>query len=175
MLSWSRIHDTKQSAMSTIGQSLQRARRARQMTQADLSEQAGLSRMTVQRMEADQVDPKFSTVVDVARCVGLEVMVVPTSLREEIEYFIRAGGKYLGREPGIDAPKTAVQELRAKVLERLAQQNSPLRNDLRDADSLAMKDIDATSPGDGEDGSDDRPGDEQPLESPPFPPRTKRP
>ena len=122
----------------SIGESLQRARRARALTQAELGEQAGLSRMTIQRLESDQVDAKLSTVVDVARCVGLEMMLVPASLRAEIEDFIRAGGKFFGREPGIDAPKTAVQDLRAKVLERLGATGGLTREDL---ESVASKPI----------------------------------
>lgn len=131
----------------SIGASLQRTRRAQNMTQADLSEQAGLSRMTIQRLEADLVDPKLSTVADVARCVGLEVMLVPASLREEIEDFIRAGGKFFGREPGIDAPKTAVQDLRDRVIDRLTRSDSPLLDDLQAAASAdqptAMKRVKA--------------------------------
>ncbi len=119
----------------SIGVSLQHARRARGMTQADLSDQAGLSRMTIQRLEADLVDPKLSTVADVARCVGLELMLVPASLRGEIEDFIRAGGKFFGREPGIDAPKTAVQDIRDRVVEYLSKSDSPLVDDLRSAAS----------------------------------------
>lgn len=137
MLRWSCITGTMQLQMS-IGESLQRARRARALTQAELGEQAGLSRMTIQRLESDQVDAKLSTVVDVARCVGLEMMLVPASLRAEIEDFIRAGGKFFGREPGIDAPKTAVQDLRAKVLERLGATGGLTREDL---ESVASKPI----------------------------------
>ncbi len=115
----------------SIGTCLQRTRQAKNLTQADLGDQAGLSRMTIQRLEADLVDPKLSTVADVARCVGLEVMLVPASLREEIEDFIRAGGKFFGREPGIDAPKTAVQDIRDRVIERLSRSDSLLVDDLQ--------------------------------------------
>ena len=43
------------------------ARKAHQMTQAQLAERAGLSRMTVQRTEGGDLDPRYSTLAEMAR------------------------------------------------------------------------------------------------------------
>jgi predicted transcriptional regulator len=51
---------------------LTQARKAAQMTQADLAERAGLSRMTVQRLESGGLDPRLSTLSEMARVLGLE-------------------------------------------------------------------------------------------------------
>lgn len=51
---------------------LTQARKAVQMTQADLAERAGLSRMTVQRLESGAMDPRLSTLSEMARVLGLE-------------------------------------------------------------------------------------------------------
>ena len=46
------------------------ARKAHQMTQAQLAERAGLSRMTVQRTEGGDLDPRYSTLAEMARVLG---------------------------------------------------------------------------------------------------------
>ena len=48
------------------------ARKAAQMTQAELAEHAGLSRMTVQRLESGGLDPRLSTLSEMARVLGLQ-------------------------------------------------------------------------------------------------------
>ncbi len=48
------------------------ARKAAQMTQAELAERAGLSRMTVQRLESGGLDARLSTLSEMARVLGLE-------------------------------------------------------------------------------------------------------
>ncbi len=87
-------------------------RKARQMTQAELAERAGLSRMTVQRTEGGDLDPRFSTLAEMARVLGLEIIAVPASLRPELEAFIQSGGKFLGQPEGADAPPSVVDSLR---------------------------------------------------------------
>ena len=57
-------------------------RKARQMTQADLASKAGLSRMTVQRLESNGLDPRLSTLQEMARVLEQELVVIPTHLQE---------------------------------------------------------------------------------------------
>lgn len=90
---------------------LARARKAHQMTQAELAERAGLSRMTVQRTEAGDLDPRFSTLAEIARVLGMDIIAVPSSLRPSLEAFIQAGGKFLGQPQGVDAPPSVVDSL----------------------------------------------------------------
>ena len=66
--------------------------------------------MTVGRV-ASGLDPRLSTVVEVARAMGLELMLVPTALRPEIEGFVRAGGRLVAQPAGVGAPKSVVDLL----------------------------------------------------------------
>ncbi len=92
--------------------SLAAARKAQQLTQAQLAERAGLSRMTVQRTEGGDLDPRFSTLAEMARVLGLELIAVPGTLRPELQAFIQAGGRFLGQPAGADAPPSVVDGLR---------------------------------------------------------------
>ncbi|MEF3065037.1 helix-turn-helix transcriptional regulator [Pandoraea apista] len=96
--------------MSLMG-SLVVARKDAAMTQAELADRAGLSRMTVQKVESGALDPRMSTVLEMARALGLEPMLVPASLRQEVEAFLRSGGKYLAQPSGISAPPSIVETL----------------------------------------------------------------
>ncbi|WP_353190849.1 helix-turn-helix transcriptional regulator [Pandoraea pnomenusa] len=87
------------------------ARKDADLTQADLAERAGLSRMTVQKVESGAFDPRVSTVLEMARALGLEPMLVPANLRQEVEAFLRSGGKYLAQPSGIAAPPSIVETL----------------------------------------------------------------
>ena len=55
--------------ISELITTLAQARKAARITQADLAERAGLSRMAVQRTETGDVDPRFSTLQEMARVV----------------------------------------------------------------------------------------------------------
>jgi len=87
------------------------ARKAAGLAQQDIAEKAGLNRMTVQKIEARTIDPKLSTLEVLARALGMEIMLVPAALRPSLEDFVRAGGKVLGQPAGLEAPRSAVDEL----------------------------------------------------------------
>lgn len=80
------------------------------MTQADLANAAGVSRMTVSRIEAGY-DPRLSTLYELIRALDMDVLLVPKALRQEVKGFIQSGGRVLGQAPGIDAPKSVVELL----------------------------------------------------------------
>jgi transcriptional regulator with XRE-family HTH domain len=90
---------------------LEGARKATGLSQQALAEQAGLSRMTVQRIESGQIDPRLSTLLEMARVLGLELMPVPAALRPQLEDFVRAGGRLLGQPAGVEAPRSIAQSL----------------------------------------------------------------
>ena len=87
------------------------ARKAHQMTQAQLAESAGLSRMTVQRTEGGDLDPRYSTLAEMARVLGMDIIAVPSSLRLSLQAFIQSGGKFLGQPEGVDAPPSVIDSL----------------------------------------------------------------
>ena len=55
---------------------LAHARKAANLTQAELAERAGLSRMTVQRLEGGNLDPRLSTLQELARVLDMELHAV---------------------------------------------------------------------------------------------------
>jgi transcriptional regulator with XRE-family HTH domain len=87
------------------------ARKAQHITQAQLAESAGLSRMTVQRTEGGDLDPRYSTLAEMARMLGLDIIAVPSSLRPSLQTFIQSGGKFLGQPEGVDAPPSVIDSL----------------------------------------------------------------
>ena len=97
--------------MSKIIEELIAARKGAGLTQGELAERAGLNRMTVQRTEAGDIDPRLSTLHVMARVLGMEIMLVPTAIRPELENFARSGGRFLGQPPGVGAPLSIVDEL----------------------------------------------------------------
>ncbi|CAN5405568.1 hypothetical protein BH09PSE6_BH09PSE6_10480 [soil metagenome] len=96
--------------MSVIDE-LNLARRARGLTQAQVAQQAGVSRMTVQRVENRDIEPRLGTLQEMARALGMDLMVVPSELKPDVQAFIRAGGRYLGQPAGVDAPPSIVDGL----------------------------------------------------------------
>lgn len=92
--------------------SLTVARKASQLTQAELAERAGLSRMTVQRTEGGDLDPRYSTLTEMARVLGMDIIAVPSTLRPSLQAFIQSGGKFLGQPQGVDAPPSVIDRLR---------------------------------------------------------------
>lgn len=91
--------------------SLALARKAARLTQAELAERAGLSRMTVQRLEGGSLDPRLSTLQELARTLGMDLIAVPSSLRPGLQAFIQSGGRFLGQPEGVDAPPSVIDRL----------------------------------------------------------------
>lgn len=95
----------------SIFKDLARSRKAAGMTQAELAAAGGLSRMTVQRIESEEIDPRWSTLQEMARALGLEPMLVPAALRDEVEAFLRSSGRMLAQPPGAGAPPSVIDAL----------------------------------------------------------------
>jgi transcriptional regulator with XRE-family HTH domain len=87
------------------------ARKAARLTQAELAGKSGLTRMTVQRTESGGIDPRLSTLKEMARVLGLEIMLVPQELREPLQAFVRSGGRVLGQPVGAEAPPSVADIL----------------------------------------------------------------
>ena len=89
---------------------LEAARKATALTQAELAHRSGVNRMTVSRIEAG-LDPKLSTLQELARAMGMELMLVPRALRSEVQAFVRSGGRLVGQAVGAGAPPSVVDLL----------------------------------------------------------------
>ena len=66
------------------------ARKTARITQAELAERAGLSRMAVQRTETGDVDPRFSTLQEMARVLDMDLVAVPSELRAELQTWLQS-------------------------------------------------------------------------------------
>ena len=97
--------------MSSLIEQLITIREARHLTQTALAEHAGLNRMTIVKTESEQFDPRLSTILVMARALGLDLMLVPKELKQSLEEFIQSGGKYVGQPQGIEAPRSIVDTL----------------------------------------------------------------
>jgi predicted transcriptional regulator len=71
-------------------EALKRARVAARLSQGDLAARAGLSRMTVQKIEAGAIDPRLSTLLVLLRALGLDFLLVPTAIRPTVDDFLRS-------------------------------------------------------------------------------------
>ena len=100
--------------ISELITTLAQTRKAARITQADVAERAGLSRMAVQRTETGDVDPRYSTVAEMARVLGLQMLAVPADLVPALQAFIQSGGKFLGQPTGADAPPSVVEAIAAE-------------------------------------------------------------
>jgi transcriptional regulator with XRE-family HTH domain len=89
---------------------LHTARVSSGLSQAALAERAGLSRMTIQKTE-NGTDARYSTLVTMARALGMEIMLVPADLRTQLEEFIHSGGRFLAQPSGVNAPASVVDAL----------------------------------------------------------------
>ena len=111
----------KGSIVPKISAELRAARRAAGLNQDDLATRAGLSRKTVNRLETGAIDPRLSTLEVATRALGMEIMLVPSAIRADIEAFVQSGGKLLGQPVGVDAP--------ASIVDVVLQGRKPGKND----------------------------------------------
>ena len=91
------------------------ARVAARLSQSDLAARAGLSRMTVQKIEAGAIDPRLSTLLVLLRALGLDLLLVPTAIQPAVNDFLRSGGRIVGQPPGTTAPSSIVDVITRDV------------------------------------------------------------
>lgn len=93
---------------NTIEVQLRRSRRARGLTQTALAERAGISRFAMTRAESRADDTRLTTLEAMARALGLEILLVPAELRDDIDALVRSGGRVLAQPEGVDTPASIV-------------------------------------------------------------------
>lgn len=92
-------------------------RKLQKLTQADVAKAAGLSRMTVQRIEAGEIDPRLTTVLEMARALKMDLTVVPAVLRQEVEVFVQSKVKSLEQPPTEAAAASIIGTVAAPGIE----------------------------------------------------------
>ena len=60
-----------------LGRALRAVRKAEGLSQRELSDRIGLTQAQISKFENGKADPRLSSLVEVARGLGVEVMLVP--------------------------------------------------------------------------------------------------
>lgn len=100
-ISKSRVRDTSSSESSirdihgALVDLLKEARLERRLSQQELARKLGMRQRQISDLERAAMDPRLSTIQNVARALDLELMLVPRSLITAVEGLRRAGA-----EPG---------------------------------------------------------------------------
>lgn len=72
-----------------LRQELKRSRIKRGWTQAELGRHAGLPQMHISGIETGKIVPRFDTLLDLARVLGQDLLMVPRELVPMIQNFVR--------------------------------------------------------------------------------------
>lgn len=76
-------------AITQLTSRIKQSRLERQWSQTELGERVGLNQKNVSRIEASKQDLRTSTLVELARAVGLELMLVPRAMVPAIQSILR--------------------------------------------------------------------------------------
>jgi transcriptional regulator with XRE-family HTH domain len=93
----------KRDAFAALGNALRATRELKGLTQKALADGLGLRQRQISDLERAAMDPRFSTVQDVARALDLEVALVPRHLVSTLEGLQR-------RDRGASTPMYALRE-----------------------------------------------------------------
>src|SRR5262245_24496429 len=81
--------DRHSEALREIGAVLRDARLAAAMTQEEVAEMAGISRPRYRDIETGEAAARATTLVNVARALGLEMMLVPQAMVPAVQALLR--------------------------------------------------------------------------------------
>lgn len=76
-------------ALLEIGQWLKAARKARQLTQDQVAEMAGLSRPRYREIETGSSAARATTLINIARALGLELRLIPQAMVPAVDALLR--------------------------------------------------------------------------------------
>lgn len=76
-------------ALLEIGQLLKAARKARQLTQEQVAEMAGISRPRYREIEIGSSAARTTTLINIARALGLELMLIPQAMVPAVDALLR--------------------------------------------------------------------------------------
>jgi HTH-type transcriptional regulator / antitoxin HipB len=81
-----------------MANALRDARQSRNLSQAELASKLGLRQRQISDLERARIDSRLSTIQNVARALGLELVLVPRHLISAVEALQRAGSD-AGKRP----------------------------------------------------------------------------
>lgn len=73
-----------------LAKTLKQAREARKLSQRDVAERTGIPQGHLSRVETGGVDPRISTLVEVGRSLGMELVWVPQRALPAVQAIIRS-------------------------------------------------------------------------------------
>lgn len=81
---------SESSALLEIGRLLKAARLALAMTQEQVADMAGISRPRYRDIETGSAAARATTLINIARALGLELMLIPQSMVPAVDALLRA-------------------------------------------------------------------------------------
>lgn len=87
-----------------IIQAMKTARNEQHLSQRDLSARSGIAQSHISKIENGSVDITLSTLVALARALGLEIMLVPRKLIPVVKSITKSTGQDLKHSSGIPEP-----------------------------------------------------------------------
>ena len=76
-------------ALLEIGQLLKATRKGRQLTQEQVADKAGISRPRYREIEAGSSAARTTTLINIARALGLELMFIPLAMVPAVDALLR--------------------------------------------------------------------------------------
>ncbi|NJK62905.1 MAG: helix-turn-helix transcriptional regulator [Synechococcaceae cyanobacterium SM2_3_1] len=97
-------------AAEPILKALKQRRADQGLTQRALAEKVNSPQSHIARIESGKTDPKLSTVIELARTLELEVMVIPRQLVPVVQSLVRGAAKRREEEESIPRAAYALTE-----------------------------------------------------------------
>lgn len=76
-------------ALQDVGQLLKATRKARRLTQEQVADLAGISRPRYREIEAGSSSARTTTLINIARALGLELMLIPQAMVPAVDALLR--------------------------------------------------------------------------------------
>ncbi|WP_337269673.1 helix-turn-helix domain-containing protein [Oryzifoliimicrobium ureilyticus] len=76
-------------ALLDIGQLLKATRKVKRLTQGQVADMAGISRPRYREIEAGSSSARTTTLINIARALGLELMLIPQAMVPAVDALLR--------------------------------------------------------------------------------------
>ena len=77
--------------IASISQILASSRKKRAWSQRDLADKLKMGQSQISDIEAGKRDPRINTVIEIARALGLELVLVPRPMLPAVTYILQSG------------------------------------------------------------------------------------
>jgi DNA-binding XRE family transcriptional regulator len=81
----------KSELLTELGSLFRQGRQRAKLTQHEVALQAGLSRVSYRAIETGTAAPRASTLVNIARALGMEMMLIPKEMVPIVQAMLRPG------------------------------------------------------------------------------------